>query len=140
MSPGESVLVLVVVVACIWWLLAPHTPRWIRDVEHRQKALGTLSKMQAEPDRAALAAVLYRDLDKDNWAEVKKFFDKEPTGSLLMIDVIDSDPPALSSQALATMKERIRMLAYKAGVAVDIGVKGRGYASGLLVEVRLLRS
>ena len=122
----------------VWWMLKPRDPRWLKDVTKREHALKEVLPTIIE-EKPLMAAVPYRTLVEHQFREVADFM-AGPDGSLLVINVFDSDGPAMSGRALESLKARIGRFADMAHTAVAFDVKHRGYASGLLLEVRLLRS
>ena len=136
--------IVVSVLAClalgwvVWVMLKPRDPRWLRDVTKREKALKEVLPTIIE-EQPLMAAVPYRDLVEHQFREVADFVHGHD-GSLLVINVYDGDEPAMSGRALESLKARIGRFAEMAHTAVSFDVKRRGYASGLLLEVRLLRS
>lgn len=129
--------VLVAMPIVVWQMLKPRDPKWLRDLNHREVALKEVLPNVIE-EKPLMAAVPYRDLQAKGFEQVADFV-QGPDGSLLVINVYDSDEPAMSGRALESLKARIGRFADLAHTAVKMEVKHRGYASGLLLEVRLLR-
>lgn len=144
----------VIVIGLAWIMLRPYTPKWIRDIEKRNEALapldGVLARLLEERPNVGTTAppeelidpvmsvVAYRKLIEHEYAEVEEFL-REPDGSQLIIDVYDTDAPAMSGTAMMTLREAVKRRAYMAGVYVHTKVRPRGYASGIAVELRLSR-